>query len=386
MSGEIEAAGAMATAGLAAGAIEGRQAHGHGDGACLNCSAALTGPYCSQCGQAAGAHRTLVHLVEEVLHGLFHFETKAWRTLPMLAFRPGTLTRNYIFGKRARYISPLALFLFTIFFMFFVFAFASPKMFEMNINGRPAAESLRQARSELAQAEAELEQAEAAPPDQFTGRLEADLARQAVELARAEVERREAALARENQTPTAEVQPPEGAAPAPEDGAHANDRWQDRVAEAARNGEINVNLGSEAINRRVLHTLENPDLALYKVQNAAYKFSFLLVPLSLPFMWLLFVWRRGHTLYDHAVFTLYSLAFASLLFVVIALTAPVPWLAWLGGTLFGLGLPVHMFFHLKGAYGLSWWSAIWRVWFLYLFAIIALSLFVLAIVVLGLAG
>ena len=413
MSGELEAAGAMATAGLAAGAIEGREAHGAHDGACLNCSAQLSGPYCSQCGQAAHAHRTLAHLFEEVLHGLIHFDTKAWRTLPMLAFRPGTLTRNYIFGKRARYISPLALFLFTIFFMFFVFAFASPNLVQMD--ARSNAEQLADARESLAEAERELASAEAAGPDQYTGDLDTRLARQAVDLARAEVARREAALAREQQrSADANTQHAGGEAPAsatapaaesettkpgdaPNIGIHGDDavvanaangeqRWQDAVAEAARNGEINVNFGSEAMNQRVLHSLENPDLALYKVQNAAYKFSFLLVPISLPFIWLLFLWRRGHTLYDHAVFTLYSLSFVSLLFVLVAVTSNVPWLNWAAGTLVGLGLPIHMYFHLKGAYALGWWSAFWRVWFLFLFALLALSLFFTAILVLGLAG
>ena len=117
MSGEFEAAGALATAGLAAGAIEGREPGGVHGGACLNCGAAVAGPFCSQCGQSTHPHRSLLHVFEEFLHGILHFDTKAWRTLPMLAFRPGTLTRGYVYGKRARYISPLALFLFTVFFM-----------------------------------------------------------------------------------------------------------------------------------------------------------------------------------------------------------------------------------------------------------------------------
>lgn len=126
MSGEMEAAGALATAGIVAGALDGRDGGGDGGGACLNCGAQLTGPYCSQCGQHGHPHRKLTHILEEFLHGILHFDTKAWRTLPMVVFRPGTLTRNFVYGQRARYISPLALFLFTIFLMFFVFAFAMP--------------------------------------------------------------------------------------------------------------------------------------------------------------------------------------------------------------------------------------------------------------------
>ncbi len=45
-----------------------------------------------------------------------------------------------------------------------------------------------------------------------------------------------------------------------------------------------------------------------------------------------------------------------------------------------------MYFQLKGAYSLGWFSALWRTFFLLLFCALALSLFLLAIIVLGLAG
>ena len=44
-----------------------------------------------------------------------------WRTLPMLAARHGSLTRRYVHGERARFVSPLALFLFSVFLIFAVF-------------------------------------------------------------------------------------------------------------------------------------------------------------------------------------------------------------------------------------------------------------------------
>jgi hypothetical protein len=409
MSGEIEAAGAAITAGLAAGAIEGREGHGAGEGACLNCGAPLSGAFCSQCGQSAHPHRTLAHMFEEVIHGILHFDTKAWRTLPMVAFRPGTLTRNYIYGKRARYISPLALFLFTIFLMFFVFAFTDAQV--LGINDATPAEAgaeLEEARAELEDAEQELAQAREAPPDQYTGDLDVRLAQQAVDLARAEVERRQRALEQSGTPePTAvSVNIEEGAdagAPAgdgasgPFIGISGNETvsddlsdgegtWQEALRDGARNGNLTVNTGFPALDERILHSFENPDLALYKVQQAAYKFSFLLVPISLPFIWLLFVWRRGLTLYDHVVFTLYSLSFASMVFVVVALLSRWTWTEWVAGPLVTFGMPVHMFFHLKGAYALGWFSALWRSFFLFNFAILSLSVFALAIIVLGLAG
>jgi hypothetical protein len=124
VSGEIEALGDLATAGMAAAALDapdGGKTVEHG--ACANCGAPLTGSFCAACGQKAHVHRSLVHVGEEILHGVTHFDGKAWTTLPMLVFRPGKLTRDYIEGKRARYIAPVPLFLLVVFLMFFVFSF-----------------------------------------------------------------------------------------------------------------------------------------------------------------------------------------------------------------------------------------------------------------------
>ena len=131
MSEELEAAGALVTASAVAAQIDaarGPAGHGGakpGDGSCRNCGAALAGAYCHACGQSAHLHRSLLHLVEEVLHGVLHFDAKGWRTLPLLVARPGLLTRRYIDGQRMRYVSPLALFLFTVFLMFFAASFSS---------------------------------------------------------------------------------------------------------------------------------------------------------------------------------------------------------------------------------------------------------------------
>lgn len=430
MSGEFEAAGAMATAGLVAGAIEGREGQGPGAGACLNCGAQLTGAFCSACGQAAHANRSLIHVLEEFLHGIFHFDTKVWRTLPMAIFRPGTLTRNYVYGKRARYVSPLAFFLLTVFFMFAVFAFTGGPPVNVNESGTvaEAQQELTDAHAGLATAERELQEALANPdPDQPAG-LEESLARQAVGLAQAEVAREEQALRRaqareaaaaqgEDQSVVAPVTvgttrdnagsppapatpgtPAQDAATAPPlpgsvpANADATDddvsapTWQDAAREVAESDDFVVIRGWDSFNENVRQQLRNPDLAAYKIQEAASKFSFLLIPISLPFLALLFLWKRGVTLYDHVVFSLYELSFVSLLFVLMVSVAGVSALMWLVPMLVLVALPVHTFFHLKGAYALGWFSAIWRTFFMMVFATIALSIFLVAIVILGLAG
>ena len=52
-----------------------------------------------------------------------------------------------------------------------------------------------------------------------------------------------------------------------------------------------------------------------KIQDAASKYSWLLIPISVPFMWLLFPFRRRFNTYDHSVFVTYSLSFMMMLVV-----------------------------------------------------------------------
>ena len=128
-----------------------------------------------------------------------------------------------------------------------------------------------------------------------------------------------------------------------------------------------------ALERTIEHVRENPQLAIYKAQTSAYKYSWMLIPLSVPFVWLLFPFSRRFAAYDHTVFVTYSISFmitlaavASLLFYVDA------------GAIGGLVLlyaPFHMYRQLRGTYGVSRFGGIWRMLALSLFAWIAIGLF-----------
>jgi hypothetical protein len=127
--GELEGIGEAVTGGLLARAVEPNAGEPAADGHthetnCLNCGCKLVGDYCHCCGQKSHVHRSLRAFMGDFVAGLLNFEGKFWRTLPMLAWRPGEMTRRYISGERARFISPVALYLFTVFAMFAVLNFS----------------------------------------------------------------------------------------------------------------------------------------------------------------------------------------------------------------------------------------------------------------------
>jgi hypothetical protein len=384
MSGEAEAVGAAVTAGLAASVVDGPDARKPVHGQCINCGAPLAGNYCATCGQPAHVHRKLAHMAGEFLHNLFHLDTRAWRTLPLLLFRPGRLTHDYIHGKRARYISPLAMFLLTVFTMILVFDAVGGSRIGVGGQENTVAEissQIEEVESALAEARAEVAELETsgADPEDVTeargkfGEMENELRGLRVALAAANLGSRTGA------------ETPAGAnAEAP--GAEGDGSIYAQVRASTQRGEIKVDTGWPVLDQKIRQNLLNPELAIYKIQNTADNFAFLLVPISLPFVWLMFFWKRGVTLFDHTVYILYSLSFVSILFVFIALIGMIPGVPPLAMELLLLGALVHSFFHLKGGYGLGWFSALWRLPVQLLFSTIALAVFVLAILILGLVG
>ena len=272
---------------------------------CPNCKTPVLGRYCPECGQSAHVHRSIAHIFEEVAHGVLHFETKSWRTVPLLFVRPGLLTRRYIDGQRVRYVSPLALFLFSVFLMFFANSLLDKPGDQPAPTPPPAAA------------------ARASPP---------------------------ATTGPATTGPATAPRPASTAAPA-----------------------------DESIAGHLLrHGRENPALTWYKVKSASYKFAFLLVPLSLPFMWLMFFWRKDVQLYDHAIFTLYSLSFMSLWFIIMRLAGVGP----VGGNIvnaLAMYPAIHVFIHLKEAYRLGWGSALWRTFALLFASFVVLLMFIGAV-------
>lgn len=149
---------------------------------------------------------------------------------------------------------------------------------------------------------------------------------------------------------------------------------------------LQVNTGIPTLNKAIAKANKNPDLVLYKMQNSAYKFSWLLIPISVPFLWLLFAWRREYKVYDHAIFVIYSLGFFTLLAALFTVLQSLGVAGWLLMRVFLIIAPIHMFLQMKQAYQLSWGNALLRTWLLLIFAMIVITIFLLILIMLGVAG
>jgi len=341
----MDAVGDAVTGGLLARAVEpaageaGADGHTH-EKNCLNCGTKLIGSYCSACGQRAHVHRSVRAFLQDFVQGLFNFEGKIWRTLPMLAWRPGEMTRRYIAGERARFISPVALYLFTVFAMFAVLNFTGA----LSPTGNkhiPSAVKAGIADDQQELAKLELKRKLTASPGKDVAALDRKIA-----------------------------------------------KHQEDIAEAQKvlsgGNIVTADAGDETpgwIRPFLKNVRDNPDLVAMKVQEAASKYSWMLIPMSVPFMWLLFPFRRRYNTYDHTVFVTYSLSFMMMLVVAAGLliAAGMPGLA---GLLFFVP-PFHMYRHLKQSYELGRFSAVVRTMALLTFAFIAAALFMVATVAIG---
>lgn len=79
---------------------------------CHNCGVRLTGPFCAACGQKALPLSVTLHdFFHEFTHEMLHVDGRIWQTIQRLIVSPGFLTREYLQGRRARWISPIRLYL-----------------------------------------------------------------------------------------------------------------------------------------------------------------------------------------------------------------------------------------------------------------------------------
>src|SRR4029077_1874338 len=80
---------------------------------CANCGAELHGSHCYACGQPVkGMIRPLSSMLHDVADTILNIDSRIFRTLLPLYFRPGYLSNEYFAGRRVRYVTPFRLYFF----------------------------------------------------------------------------------------------------------------------------------------------------------------------------------------------------------------------------------------------------------------------------------
>ncbi|MCY7293029.1 MAG: DUF3667 domain-containing protein [Ferruginibacter sp.] len=89
---------------------------------CLNCNTEVAGRYCQYCGQEnIETKETVWHLVSHFFQDITHFDGKFFSTLKYLFTKPGFLSKEYMIGRRASYVNPVRMYVFTSAFFFLIF-------------------------------------------------------------------------------------------------------------------------------------------------------------------------------------------------------------------------------------------------------------------------
>ena len=130
---------------------------------CMNCGTALMGPFCHYCGQPdKNLVRFFPALLRELLEDFMDFDSRFMRTIKPLLFKPGKLTRDYLDGRRFRYVPPMRLYIFSSLALFFLIAvFADNSLhFERNADSDEPGLTIRMSdddKQDLEEALSELE-------------------------------------------------------------------------------------------------------------------------------------------------------------------------------------------------------------------------------------
>lgn len=361
MSDEMEAAGLASLGGLSVG--------GKADLAgqpCRNCGEVVEQRHCPQCGQlAASYHKPFYSLVAETVSDSLAIDGRIARTLPLLLFRPGVLSRRYSReGKRMRYVPPFRLFLLSsLLFYFVVFAFLN------QVNWLDFAnENVRLEGQELSEEDlTELREAFVGPTGEVNEERLDEFLRGLRDGAAAD----------------------EALSDSGEDGAPSPGGTEDVTSDTPGTadtgaGETAESPGSSAadddMSERVERIIQQPRVFVSAVETWLPRLSLLMVPLTMLALSIMYFWRRRIYIYDHAI---HALNLHSWMY----LTATV---AMLGGLVIGsdlatlaffIAIPVYVTFSLRGAYQSGFFTSFLRMMLLCIFWVIALSVLSIGVVV-----
>lgn len=120
------------------------------DKTCLNCRHVVEQKFCPNCGQEnSDSRKTFHHLFVHFFEDLTHYENAFWKTIRNLLFKPATLTKEYLSGKRLSYLAPVRLYIFISFITFLLIAMLPVKVNENNKSEKEINKEIAKATQEL---------------------------------------------------------------------------------------------------------------------------------------------------------------------------------------------------------------------------------------------
>lgn len=355
------------------------------EGVCANCGATLMGPVCHACGQHADLYKRPVwRLIGDSISDMFALDGRVVSTIIALMAFPGRVTRDYLKGRRGRYIPPFRLYLIASLAFFLILPLINPAG-SMIANDPGGGEAARE----------RLDEALAA------GEITEDNYRTAIRAI----------------DTLAVFDPGQGAAPPPSQAAQ--DEAGSGEAAARADGDIGAPLGfslSEGISPQAAQGLrrvfvpeefgEEPDsvtgpraarvfiadrierLASRPDRWAAESFAwaprimFVMVPLFAGFLGLAYAWRRGFLYFDHLVT---ALQFHAAIFIAMLVAMGVSVVTGSGWAVLAFFIYAHVYLYrlLRVVYSTGRVQAVMRVAALDLAYGFLISLGMIAVVLLG---
>ncbi len=120
---------------------------------CKNCGTEMRSryAYCPDCGQATEDKVvSFASIIRDFLEDYFSFDSKVFRSLRPLLFQPGFLTKEYVQGRRARYIPPLRMYLTISLITFLLLATNKPNLTTYRVGSQEiTAEELEEIKKDM---------------------------------------------------------------------------------------------------------------------------------------------------------------------------------------------------------------------------------------------
>lgn len=370
---------------------------------CANCGAPMHGPFCYACGQPEkGMIRHLASVMADVADTVFNIDSRVFRSIGPLYFRPGYLTDEYFAGRRTRYVTPFRLFFFMCIVSFFAIQASvnfDGLQFDLGDNGKGIshAQSADDVQKRTQKALGGIETAKSAPsmPDVAKASLE-----KAEEGIRKQSEARLAYLKARDDAKAKGTAPP--ADPADEDDALNFDGTQwDPVAHPIKIAWL-PGFANAKLNEMVGHAKENiitakrdPRHLIASVFSVLPQTLFVLMPLFAVLLKITYIFKRRLYM-EHLMVALHSHAFIFMSLLLLAIVqlligwattgwpVALPLLTLLRAVLW-TWLPIYLFLMAKRVYRQGWFMTTMKFGFVGICYIMMLSFGLAGAIVVGLA-